>query len=47
MFIFDEMDKMPPGVIGALKPFVEHYDKLSGVDYRKSIFIFLRLLKII
>lgn len=42
LFIFDEVDKMPPKVMDAIKPFIDHYDNLEGVDYRKSIFIFLR-----
>ncbi|CAL8277353.1 unnamed protein product [Merluccius merluccius] len=41
MFIFDEMDKMHPGLIDSIKPFLDHYDKLDGVSYRKAIFIFL------
>ncbi|KAG7275405.1 hypothetical protein CRUP_030890 [Coryphaenoides rupestris] len=41
MFIFDEMDKMHPGLIDSIKPFVDYYDKLDGVSYRKAIFIFL------
>ena len=42
MFIFDEMDKMHPGLIDSIKPFVDYYEKLDGVSYRKAIFIFLR-----
>lgn len=41
LFIFDEIDKMPPEVLDALKPFLDHYDSLQGIDYRKSIYIFL------
>lgn len=41
MFIFDEMDKMLPGLIDSIKPYLDYYDKLDGVSYRKSIFIFL------
>lgn len=41
LFIFDEVDKMPARVMDAIKPFLDHYDNLEGVDYRKSIFIFL------
>uniref|UniRef100_A0A3B5AEA0 Torsin-1A-like n=1 Tax=Stegastes partitus TaxID=144197 RepID=A0A3B5AEA0_9TELE len=41
MFIFDEMDKMHPGLIDSIKPYLDYYDKLDGVSYRKSIFIFL------
>ncbi|XP_030643591.1 torsin-1A-like [Chanos chanos] len=41
MFIFDEMDKMNPGLIDAIKPFLDHYPHVDGVSYRKAIFIFL------
>ncbi|XP_004074571.1 torsin-1A isoform X2 [Oryzias latipes] len=41
MFIFDEMDKMHPGLIDSIKPYLDYYEKLDGVSYRKSIFIFL------
>ncbi|XP_030290716.1 torsin-1A-like [Sparus aurata] len=41
MFIFDEMEKMDPGLIDTIKPYLEHYNKLDGVSYRKAIFIFL------
>ena len=41
-FIFDEMDKMPPGLIDTIKPYLDYYDQLSGVDYRKTTFFFLR-----
>ncbi|MFH4979630.1 hypothetical protein AB6A40_006339 [Gnathostoma spinigerum] len=41
LFIFDEVDKMPSSVMNAIKPFIDHYDSLEGVDYRHSIFIFL------
>ncbi|XP_019937065.2 torsin family 1 isoform X2 [Paralichthys olivaceus] len=41
MFVFDEMDKMHPGLIDGIKPYLDYYDKLDGVSYRKAIFIFL------
>ncbi|KAM9841272.1 torsin family 1 isoform 2-T2 [Aulostomus maculatus] len=41
MFIFDEMDKMHPGLIDCIKPYLDYYDKLDGVSYRNAIFIFL------
>ncbi|XP_060697117.1 torsin-1A-like [Hemiscyllium ocellatum] len=41
MFIFDEMDKMHPGLINAIKPFLEYSSVVDKVDYRKAIFIFL------
>ena len=42
MFIFDEIDKMPPGLMDTIKPYLEYYDNLNGVNYRKAIFLFLR-----
>lgn len=41
VFIFDEMDKMPTGLIDAIKPFIDHYEDINGINYRKTIFIFL------
>ncbi|XP_041050018.1 torsin-1A-like isoform X1 [Carcharodon carcharias] len=41
LFIFDEMDKMPPELIDSIKPFLEYYNDLDGVSYRKAMFIFL------
>ncbi|KAL4230404.1 chaperone cofactor-dependent protein refolding [Mactra antiquata] len=40
-FIFDEMDKMPPGIIDTLKPYLDFYEKLDDVDYRRTTFFFL------
>ncbi|XP_064860814.1 torsin-1A-like [Oncorhynchus nerka] len=41
MFVFDEMDKMHPGLIDCIKPYLEYYENLDGVSYRQAIFIFL------
>lgn len=41
MFIFDEMEKMPPGVADVLKPFLDYHPVVQGVDYRKNVFVFL------
>ncbi|XP_046844197.1 torsin-1A-like [Xenia sp. Carnegie-2017] len=41
MFIFDEVDKAPQGLLNILKPFLDHHQKIDDVDYRKCIFIFL------
>jgi len=41
LFIFDEIDKLPPGVIDAIKPFIDFHDRVDDLDFRKSIFIFL------
>ncbi|KAM4021331.1 torsin-1A-like isoform 1-T1 [Anomaloglossus baeobatrachus] len=41
IFIFDEMDKMPPGLIDVIKPYLDHREELDGISFRKCIFIFL------
>lgn len=41
LFIFDEIDKLPNGVIDAIRPFIDFHERVDDVDYRKSIFIFL------
>ncbi|XP_075041126.1 torsin-1A-like [Mixophyes fleayi] len=41
IFIFDEMDKLHTGLIDAIKPFLDYYEHIDGVSYRKAIFIFL------
>ncbi|XP_073441205.1 torsin-1B-like isoform X2 [Dendrobates tinctorius] len=41
IFIFDEMDKLHSGLIDAIKPFLDYYEHIDGVSYRKAIVIFL------
>nr|XP_053648331.1 torsin-1A-like [Cherax quadricarinatus] len=41
LFIFDEIDKMPIGMINGIKPFIDYHESINGVDFRKSVFIFL------
>lgn len=41
IFIFDEVDKMPEGIIDAITPFADFYKDINGVDFRKNIFLFL------
>lgn len=41
LFIFDEIDKMPPGIFDAIKAYFDHYSNVHGVDYRNSIFLFI------
>ena len=41
LFIFDEMDKMPVGLVDVLKPFLDHYPEVEGVNCRKAMFLFL------
>ncbi|KAK0395848.1 hypothetical protein QR680_001462 [Steinernema hermaphroditum] len=41
LFIFDEVDKLPVKLLDTVKPFMDHYSNIHGVDPRKSVFIFL------
>ncbi|XP_060064861.1 torsin-1A-like [Ylistrum balloti] len=41
MFIFDEIDKMPAGLLDVIKPYLDFYEDLNGVNYRRSTFLFL------
>ncbi|KAG2455868.1 torsin-1A-like isoform X1 [Polypterus senegalus] len=41
LFIFDEMDKLHPGLIDGIKPYLDYYEHVDGVSYRQAIFIFL------
>ena len=41
LFVFDEIEKMPPGLLDVLKPFVDHHREINGINYRKNIFIFI------
>ncbi|KAL1786509.1 prosalusin isoform X1 [Sigmodon hispidus] len=41
LFLFDEMDKMPPGLMEVLQPFLGPSWVVYGTNYRKAIFIFI------
>jgi len=41
MFIFDEVDKLPDGLLDVLVPLLDYHPDINGVDYRKAIFIFV------
>jgi len=41
LFIFDEIDKMPEGLVDAVKPFIDYHEEVQGLDFRRTIFIFL------
>ncbi|XP_034234947.1 torsin-1A-like [Thrips palmi] len=41
LFIFEDVQKMPPSVLDAVVPFIDYHTDIDGVDYRKSIFLFL------
>ena len=41
IFIIDEIDKMPPGVLDGLKPFMDFHSNVDGIDFRKATFLLL------
>nr|XP_056700679.1 torsin-3A [Euleptes europaea] len=41
LFIFDEAEKLHVSLLDAIKPYLDHYDSVDKVDYRRSIFLFL------
>lgn len=41
LIIIDEIDKLPAGVVDALKPMIDFNRKVAGVTYRKSIFLLM------
>jgi torsin-1 len=41
LFIFDEVDDIPAGVLDSISSFFDHRSNVDGVDFRQSIFIFL------
>lgn len=42
VFVFDEADKIPIGLLDVIKAYIDFNEQLNGLDFRKSIFIFLR-----
>ncbi|CAL8089296.1 unnamed protein product [Calicophoron daubneyi] len=41
IFVFDEVHNMPTGILDVLAPLLEFRDSVDGVDFRKSVFLFL------
>lgn len=41
LFLFDEMEKMPPGLIDVLEPFLGPSHVVFRTNYRKAIYIFI------
>ncbi|XP_049288747.1 torsin-like protein [Anopheles funestus] len=41
LFIFDEVEKMPPGLFDAIVTLLDHHAYTKQLDFRQSIFIFL------
>lgn len=40
-FIFDEVDKMPPGVFESIVALLDHHTFMKNVDFSKTLFIFI------
>lgn len=41
IFIFDEVDKMPPYILNIIKPLIDYNRHVDKVDFRNCVFIFL------
>ncbi|CAF0787927.1 unnamed protein product [Brachionus calyciflorus] len=41
LFVFDETDKIPIGLLDTIKAYIDFNHDINRVDYRKSVFIFL------
>ena len=44
LFVFDEIDKIPIGLMDTIKAYIDFNQEIDGNDYRSSVFIFLRFL---
>ena len=42
MFIFDEIDEMPEGLLDTIIPFIDFHKEVDGLDFRKAIFLLIR-----
>lgn len=42
MFIFEEIDKLPAGLLDVLVSFIEYHSNLQRKKYSKAIFILIR-----
>lgn len=36
LFIFDEVDKMPVGMISSIKPFIDYHERIFNTDFRQE-----------
>lgn len=41
LFIFDEVDKFPKGLLNTLKPYVDHHSSFDTISFHKTIFVFI------
>lgn len=42
LFVFDEIDKIPIGLLDVIKAYIDFNHEIDGLDFRNSVFIFLR-----
>lgn len=42
VFIFDEMERMPVGLVDVLEPFLGPFHVVFRTNYRKAIYVFIR-----
>jgi torsin-1 len=41
VFVFDEVDKMPPGIFDSITPYLDYHSSSEEKDFTKATFIFL------
>jgi torsin-1 len=41
IFVFDEVDKMPPGIFDSITGMLDHHTLVKGKNFKRAIFIFL------
>ena len=41
LFVFDDVHLMPEGLLDVTLPYINNFEKVDGLDFRRSIFIFL------
>ena len=41
LFVFDETDKIPIGLLDTIKAYIDYNEEVEGVDFRRAVFIFL------
>ena len=42
LFVFDETDKIPIGLVDSIKAYIDYHSEVDGIDFRRAVFIFLR-----
>ena len=41
VFVFDELELVPEGLLDVLRTYIDFHDAVDGVEYRHAIFIFI------